>query len=327
MNCLDQILCGDRVIIGIKDYVKCSNPESRLYINELPGMSLKKATAISPEQFQSGVDFLDSCIKMAIRQVFDEFEQELTPYFDFTTIVESRKLNVFSEVNTIDPAPIERGLIIKRWRSEAARLFVNEIYVNVVQSGPAVIKVIDGKTVTEYQADLSAGKNTVLINQKTESESIKIVFNQNNFETYNCNYNNGYNGYNGCHSCGGGYSKDIYVAGWDGTKEDVSKCFGMGIDVNVQCYSENVLCVLLPKMNFLIWYKAGICVLKEHISSDRINHLTIFGKEKAKELLDEYEAEYKDKYKILVKSAYNYLKSTKGECITCNGTRYVQTLP
>lgn len=327
MNCLDQILCGDRTIIGIKDYVKCNIPESGLFINELPGMSLKRAANIAPEQWQSGAEFLHASIKMAIRQVFDQFENELSAYFDFTNIVETRKLKLFSEVNIIDPAPLDRGLIIKRWRSEAGRLFVNEIYINVVSGGQTKIKIIDGSEIKEYDVILNSGFNTVFINYKAESEHIKILFDQTNFETYNCTYNNGYTGYDGCNSCGRKSDKNIYVAGWDGAKEDTTKCFGIGLDVNVQCFSEYVLCGLLPKMSFLIWYKSGICVLKEHLASDRINHITIFGKDKAKEMLIEYEAEYKEKYSILVKSAYNYLKSTKGECITCNGTRYVQTLP
>lgn len=327
MTCLEQILCGDRTIIGIKDYKECSNPESNLWINELPGMSLKKGANITPEQWQTGNDFLKSCIRMAIRHVFDEFSAELQPYFDFTSIIETRKINKFSTANIIPALAAERGIIVKRWRSEVARLYTYELYVNVVQAGDTIIKVIDGSETTEFPVTLVAGQNTVAINYKAEQEQIKFVFDQTLFDTYNCSVNLGYDDVF-CNSCGGNSSdKHIYVAGWDGTKEVTNNCFGIGILVTSQCYEENILCMLLPKMYFLIWYKAGIMVSKEHVNTDRINNIATFGKERAEKNLEEYEVEYKAKYSILIKNAYNFLRTTKGECITCNGNRYVQTTP
>jgi hypothetical protein len=323
MNCLEEIQCGNRVIIGIKDYSACSTPESGLWINELPGMSLKKAANVTPEQWQSGNEFIKSCIKMAVKHVFDEFATELQPYFDFNLIVQSRVINKY-KTTLIPLANLERGIVVKRWRSEAARLYINEIYINVAQAGSATIKVIDGANTTEYSAVLTAGLNTVIIRYKAEQEQIKIVFNQNTFDTYDLNYSAA----TGCSTCGGGNpNKNIFVTGWDGVKEVNGKSFGIGVNVNVQCYEENILCYLIPKMSFLIWYKSGIVFLNEYINSDRINHATLFGKEQAKETLANYQEEYKTKYKILIKSAYNFLKSTKGECITCNQMKYVETTP
>lgn len=321
MSCIDDIINGDRVIIGVRDYNLCTDPESRLYINDLPGMSLKRAADVAPEHWQTGAEFFRQCNIMAARQVFDEFSQELQPYFNWNSIVETRDLKIFKDTYN-STSNTERGIIIKRWRSEAARLFIEEVYLNVRQSGTATVKVIDGQTTTSYSVEVAAGLNTKRIDHKCESEQVKVVFNQADFETFECSYSRA----TGCSSCGGGGQKDIFVGGWDGTKE-VSNCYGVGVKVHVQCFEENILCSLLSKMYFLLWYKGGILALQEQLASSRINHIVTFGKEKAEFLLAEYQAEYKEKYNILIKNSYTFLRNTKGECVKCNNIRYVQATP
>lgn len=323
MSCLDDIINSDRVIIGVRDFKDCSNPEARLYINDLPGMSLKLAAQITPEQFQSGAEFLRSCNIMAVRQVFDEFAQELQPYFNFANIIETRDLKIFSTtLNAVSAT--ERGIIVKRWRSEAARLYVENVYIKVAQAGTATIKIIDGAVETTTEVNLVEGLNEIRLDYKASEEQIRIVFDQAAFETYDGAWNKSSGG---CSSCGGSSSgKGIFVSGWDGTGE-TSNTYGVGVKVHAQCYEEEILCSLLSKMYFLIWYKSGILVLREHIATNRINHMATFGTDRAKELKEEYENEYQSKYNILVKSAYQHLRSTKGECVKCSGLRYAQATP
>lgn len=324
MTCQEEIQCGKRVIIGIRNYTECSIPESGLFINDLPGMSLKKAAQISTEQWQSANDFLKSCIRMAVMQVFDEFAGQLQNYFNFSSIIQSRILNKFT-TNQTPAINSQRGLLIKRWRSEAARLYIYEIYINVVQAGSATINLYDGSKTTQYDINLNAGLNTIQIDYKAESEKVYITFDQTNFDVFECTY---INGYNNCGSCGyTGDNKNIYVTGWDGIQEKPGNCYGIGINLNVQCYEEEILCFLIKRMYYLIWYKSGIIFMNEFINSDRINYATLFGKEQAESTKADWEIEYNTKYQILVKSAYNFLKSTKGECITCNGMKYVESIP
>jgi hypothetical protein len=321
MSCKEDILNDQRVIIGIRDYLQCANPESKLYLNDLPGMSLKSAAQIAPEQWQTGAEFLKQSTKMAVQMVFDEFAQELQPYFDFGNIIETREVKTYStKLNAMSAN--YRGIVVKRWRSEAARLFVEEVYIKVNQGGETTLRIVDGSTTTDTTVTLVEGENTIRVDYKAESEQIKILFDQTNFETFDCAYRK----QDGCSTCSGSAGKGIYITGWDGLKE-VSNCYGVGTRVHAMCYEDNILCSLMPKMYFLLLYKSGILVLKERIATDRINHVATFGAEKAKMLLEDYEKEYKEKYSILVKSANNFLRTTKGECIKCNNLRYVQATP
>lgn len=322
MSCLDDILNGTRTIIGVRNFTACENPESKLYVNDLPGFSLKKAADIAPESYNSGNEFMHSSIKLATQHVFDEFAHELTPYFEFGNIVETREVIVFS-AETIAPANVERGIIVKRWRSEAARLFVETVFIKSATAGDITLKITGDPVEYTKAVTLEIGLNEIHIGKRFDAEQIKILFNQDGIETYQGAWTTGSQG---CRSCGSGSNKGLFITGWNGTGE-VSQTFGIGARVHMQCYEDNILCSLLPKMYFLLWYKAGMIMLQEHINTNRLNHIAMFGQEKSKELLAYLTEEYNKKYATLVRSAYDFLRNTKGECIKCNDIRYVHATP
>lgn len=330
MSCLEKILCGERVIIGIRDYDNCTAPESRLFINDLPGMSLKKASKIASGEYPSGYEILKKCTINAAHEVFQDFQTYISPYFDFNLVVETRQLERFSDTKILPAVAKERGLIMKRWRSELSQIYVEEIYIKANASGVGVIKITDGATITTQNVDLIADEvNTVFINKAFKSEIVKITMDDTSFPVYTYE-NNKYNSFyksTSCRTCSGNYSSaDFYIAGWDGSAED-NKCYGIGVKASVRCYEENVICSVLPRMYFIIWYKSGVKFFEELLYTDRLNGVTIFTKDEAAELLEKYEADYAQKYKIFCKSIYDFLKSTKGECLTCNGTHYAQNHP
>jgi len=322
MNCIQEILCGDRTIIGIRDFDACLLPESNLFINDLPGITLKSASKITNEELQTGNNLLKKSINMAVQHVYDEFRQQMQTYFDSNSIVESRLINNFS--TTVTPAaPLERGIIIKRWRSELSQIFIHEVYIKSQQTGNITLKIYDGCEVTPYSIDLIADCVTKFtIDYKATEEEVKILFDQTAWDVFGCSMASSYND---CR-CGSWSNKGLFINGWNGTAEQ-GNCFGVGVYASVKCYFENVFCALLDQLYFAIWYKAGIVFLQELIYSDRINAITLFTKERAKELLAEFQTAYDLKYQTAIKNARIFLNSTKGECISCNGTKIIQATP
>lgn len=324
MGCLNDILCGSRVIIGIRDFAECNKPESNLFINELPGITLSNAAMVANEEVNSGYAELKRVIGLSTKMVFDEFATEISPYFNFDAIIQTRELKQFSG-NFLPFASLQRGLVVKRFRSELAQIYVEEIYFKCNQTGSFIIKLFDGPIGFDYTINAVAGEIVALrIDYKAKSESITLLCDNSSIEVYNGALNNITGG---CGSCGGGNSSNgLFVTGWDGTKE-VAKYYGIGIKASIRCYEENVLCSLLPRMYFLLWYKAGIQFCNELIHSTRMNKICTFGKDKAEKLRDELIIDYDEKYKTFVKNIYGYLKTTKNDCLTCNGNTYVQALP
>lgn len=329
MGCLAEIICGNRVIIGIRDFDACAKPESDLFINDLPGISLKTAAKISSEEYHTGAEIMRKCINIAIKKVFKEFEEAIAPEFDFNAVIQTRQIDLYNST-VIPAAALSRGLILKRWRSEISKIYVEDVYIKSVQSGVGSLKIYDGGTLVKTIAvDLLADTVvTVPVRLALDQEQVKILMDDTNFDLYSGSLQNFLvNGRpESCYACGQRGSSNFYIGGWDGAKE-TSSLYGIGVKASVRCFEESVICSVLPRMNFLIWYKSGVEFLKERIYSERLNNVTIFSKEKAKELLDEYEIEYASTYKTFTKSIFKYLKSTKGECLTCKTTVYAQYTP
>ena len=326
MGCLNDILCGDRTIIGIRDYDVCAEPESRLWLNDLPGISLKIASNIAGAELQTGTALMKKCISVAIKKVFDEFDQEISPYFDFNAIVETREINDYreAEIVTID----NPTLLLKRWRSELAKHYVEEIYYKGAETFLGEIKIYDGEAVALTIEDVSfvAGVvKTIRIDRVFESEQVKIVVVKTSAQVYSTSIGNSNWSYQGCGACDSG-SQGLVILGMNGTEEN-NEMYGIGVKCSVRCYSETALCSILPKLYFSIWYKAGAEFMKEGLYSDRLNPVTTLTKTRMAELLAEYEAEYKSGYAKTVKSVQAFLRSMKGECIICNTNSYEQIHP
>jgi hypothetical protein len=326
MDCLKDILCGNHALVGIRDFVNCPHPESILFVNDIPGITLKSASQIANEEVRSGYNLLNEKINLATKKVFNNFSGIISENFTFNTFLEAVEINEFSEeVNS--PSNTERGLSLTRWHSEMARIYIEQVYIRVAESGIAILKIVDGDITKTYSVSLLANVNNVVsIRYKCESRNVKITFNQTNFSSYKCKQLN----VNSCLPCGknqsNGINKTMIVKGWDGSNE-TQTCFGLGVLANVQCFEENIICQLLPRMAFMMWYQAGIEILNEKIASERINAVTVFTKDQAKITLEELKKELKIEEKNFAKNINHFLKTTLGECVACNGSRYAYAKP
>lgn len=325
MECLNKILCGEYSLVGIRDFVNCAHPETILFVNDIPGITLKSASAIANDEQRSGFNLMNEKIKLATRMVFNKFSGMVSNQFDFNSIIETREILNFNTTQK-SAADLDRGLVIRRWRSEVARIYVEKLYIRVVESGITNVTIKDGDLEKVYQVSLLGGGviNEVDIRYKAKSEHIYITFKQTDFTTYGCKLNET----TGCSSCGSSrHSKhNLEVMGWDGSKE-VYDCFGMGVLANVQCYEEAILCQVLPRMAFMIWYQSGIEILKEHVASGRVNAVVTFSKDQARETLVDLQNDLKEEEKQFAKNITNFLKTTKGECFTCNGNKSTHATP
>lgn len=324
MNCINDLLCGKYSLIGIRDFVTCPHPDNILYINDIPGITIKNAASIVNDEHRTGIELLNNKIRLAYQTIFNRFSHIVSSQFKFNDVIEARKINNFG--TKINPAEDKnKGLLLRRWRSETAKIYIEEIYIKVKQSGIATITIKDGDLKKNYNASLLANvTNKIKINYKAESEHVYITFNQKDFDTYGCELNE----YTGCKSCGSGRHANykLQVKGWDGNNEQ-NTCFGMGVMANVKCYEEEIICQVLPRMAFMMWYQAGIYIFEEYLASGRVNPVTIFTKDQAQNTLDNLTQKLSEEEEQFKNNINSFLKTTRGECFTCNGTRSAYVLP
>lgn len=325
MGCLNDIICGNRTIIGIRDYEGCKKPESNLLINDIPGITLKNSASIANEEKQTGYEVLNEVIIRGIRLTFQDFSNQVGQVFNFNAVVQTRKLVEF-DASSFPAIAKERGLVIKRWRSELSQIYVENVYIKVKQSGVGIVKITDGSIIKTYEIDLIADQlYTLRTDYVAINEQIKITMDDTNFGVYSGIINPRNSGAD-CGSCGGFQDDGLYVSGWDGSQEQ-NKYFGLGVLTSVRCYEENVICSLLPRMYFLFWYAAAREYFEEQLSSNRLNPITLFTKERAQESLAKYIEKYDKSFAEFVPTIKKYLLTTKGDCFACKGSKYVQSTP
>lgn len=327
-SCIDDILCGKRIIIGVKNFIECEKPESHIYLNDFPGLSFKQAAKLANDEMQTGNEVMKQSIEQGVKLVYDDFMDFLAGKYNFNNITETRQLNNFSDTQTTLRAPLERGLVLKRWRSEMAKIYIEEIYLKVTNAVTIDIKIIDGTEITKIEnVSVTPNEiNTIRIGLAFSNEKIKILYDQKDSEVYTCNFTktNGWRYAKRC--CGSSNDGGFVVTGWDGTKE-ADNCFGMGVLAFIRCYETEVFCALIPRLYTAIWYKSVACFLKFRLYSDRINNLTTFGNEKAEEMLIEAEGLYREKYERVINNSDAFFRSIKGDCLTCNTLTNVQSHP
>lgn len=324
MECLQDILCKKRTIIGIKGFDGCNEPESGLFINDIPGITLKNASAVVSEEHKSGLALLQNITTRAVQLVFEEFYAQATSKFQFNQVAETRELHNW-DGTTLAPTSSERGLVVKRWRSELAQIVVEGLWVKVKQSGSYEIKIYDGPNTKSVVVVLIADQEVyVRVDYVAKYEEIKILMSNATLNVYSGPLNR--TNY-GCSTCQGNWNgTGLYLAGWDGSKED-SNYYGIGVLASVRCFEENILCGLLKRMSFLFWYKAGIMYYEELLASNRLNPITIYTKEKAQENIDNLTLKYEKAFANFIPTIQNLIISTKGECFTCNPSiKYVNRI-
>lgn len=328
MNCLEKILCGDRVIIGVRNFDGCEKPESRIFINDYNGVDLKTASKVTPDELLTGNKALKECITQAIKHVNSDVMDFVNQRFRFNNIVETRQTDVNFSSEIIPASNTDRGRTLTRWRSEFAKIYIEEVYIKPDANIIIDLYIKDGTDAPVKYADIALVANvvnTVPVRLIANAEKVIIYFNQKDAGFYNCN--NG-NFKVGCRTCGSRRhgNDEFLMRGWNGADID-GKCYGVGVNASVRCYYEDIFCALLPQLYFPIYYRSVIEFMDMRIHSSRVNNVTMFGEEKAREIKEEVQELYDQKLKRVIDNSQAFLQSINGDCVICNSMYHVQTTP
>lgn len=320
-NCVERIKCGEIMVIGVRDYTNCNEPLSGLFINSIPGIDLKVASAIASAEYENGSKLLKEKIIDATKFVLNDFKRAIGPSFQFNAILEAANHCEFSKGSAffwpVDSS--NRGLKVSRYEQPLAKIKLKRLFIRVNTAGPATIKIEDKNEVYSYDTTLVQGLNVLEINEKFNDDEIFITMDNSAIEV-----SQGFC-FNSCNDCGGDV-KNLIVQGWNGTTVD-TYLYGMNAEVVLECDEEELFCLALDKLYYSILNKSAEFVFDVMATTNRLNNIANVNKELAKEKVEEYEDKYKKEFKESTKSLSSLLKSFKGDCITCKGNKYVSMLP
>lgn len=330
-------------------------PKSRLYINDLEGITNNLGAAIVSGEDVSGLNLMRKKIDFATGLVIEDLRAYIAPYFSIETVIDSFTAGL-NDGNYLNYAPLERGLRIRKTKTnlQTLRLINLRIMVSDTVEGK-VIKIIDGNLVTEYEVDLVAGEEYNLhLDYIARNDVVRIVMDNSDVRVNDGGF---FESKSGCNcSClytgsyahlpymtpypfskdplyGGGYglptksysgpirNTDVEVMGWNGTEKE-KRNFGMSVDVSIECSLDSLACALSNHLRYVLLYKAGVEIVKEWALSDRINQYTTLDLDKAMFLSQRWEAEYDKRYKLVGASLQKVMRTMNDVCVTCKGLGY-----
>lgn len=314
-NCINNINANALSLIGIRGSANAVYNTKDLTVNDLSGISLKQASAITNAEYTSGMALLESKVNLAHKLVLNDVLVSLQTYFKESNILYNVNINNFiSTTKFINGST--NGLRLKTGTYSTAKLKVNTVYVYINETIPLDIYIKDGNTVTTFNTSITGGQiNEIEINYTAVNNVIDIY----TLDNYNAHIGFLSGNYSFCNSCGGGFNKiGIDVYGLDGTTIN-STIAGIGVDVDLVCETDTILCKLLNYMKLLVWYRSGILILQEHLASNRLNGVAVFGKEEALKLVTLYESEYLRELKSFSEKSLNIIKNMCSECFQAKG--------
>lgn len=342
--------------IGIR-YLNGPVPDSGLYINSLPGVSLKAIDKIANEEQVtfSGVwsDVQNRSLK--------KFESAITNYFakkwQLRVIHESIQLpNSFlgtDAVNQLTPAaPGYRGITYDLGFTASPMACIHietlQIYLLAPQSTVTfkVWEVIDNANAnlldTFTLTGGVAGWNTLKVNKDYNVWKIFVGYESTSIDSIWMPLNRAYDMFNQqsliqwptnspCQAwLFGGATTPPYTGG-DVTTNDygnlteLNNTYGLSGQIGTKCGFENIICAWKQKFATALWYAHGSELMIERMFSDRLNRYTTIDMERAQKL-QKYFEQMAEKELATVMDGIDLV--TWDCCLNCNAqVQLVHNLP
>lgn len=304
--------------IGIKRLVDLGIDQpstSGHYIEELPGISLSSMAQFENGKEFSGRELFTQVADRAVGLVLQDLKAFMLPYMAVEGALEE---GVMGTWKTTTSEASECSTTIHSRHGKYGSLYVSGVWVKSVNTATEVpINITDGVQTLTVEADLTADVAVFVPFAFTTSLKEVTISTEEEITLYKVDTSS-FNNYCQTGCCGNGQFQFLRTTG---------NC-GFIPDVAVLCDIEAVICKYLPRLTYAILYKTGIELLKEWMSSTRLNFITIHGKEWAKETIAEWETkQYAQYMNDAIQGLPNSLQQADRYCFTCNGYRIGYTHP
>lgn len=310
--------CFDN-FIGVK-CVSTGTPKSGLFIDDLEGINLRFAANTADSGYLSGIQFVESKIRFATQLALNDISRYASPYFRMNSLIDELEVGEFT-AQFSGPNPSERGIRINSRESRMLRIRVQSVKIRLMEmSFSHFVEIHDGPDVYQFPFTTDASGNAEIFPDYLSS-SVEIFVTMDN-TAINPN-NTKVKG--GC-SCSTKKSRFLTANGWTGTSTSTSS-FGLIVNAAAECSVDEIGCVLAQKLRFPILYRSGIEIVKEAITTDRLNSVTLLDSDKCEFLLGEFEKQYQIHFETAIQSLPLLFARMDDICIQCSQSRYIQGTP
>ncbi len=293
---------------------------SGFYVTGLMGVELSVFDSLEKEEQEDFEEaWLDIYNRAQVNMVID-LRKALQEKFIIAGKINTRETSSFTQESNSNVSwaglKIESSLT-KYMEIEIQKISFASDSAVAEESPAAVIRIEDKDGILIDTIPLGAvveGRNTIDVNRTYQEDELQILIDTDTFsvrKTINKYYDDCTYGKLECtFPCYGEEGSVIQVNGG-----------GLNVKFMITCSIERFLCENLSMFKEVLWYKTGVELMRERITSDRVNRYTTLSTERATALLAEYTADF-DK---ALASVISTLRITEDPvCFSCKSFVSVQ---
>jgi len=304
-------------IIGLRGIC---DAETRLVVNDLPGISLKMVSNLTDDQKASFADVWESVQNNAVNEVMADLLPHLAKYMRPDTLIDNYQTSyIDTPYQDVDASAEWKGVALEHWGSKYARFVINDVQLYADSAGSYNVKIFDyndGRELDAFTGTLAAGLNTITINKSYDIQGQKKRL----FIAYDGTSINSKKTAMLPYSFTNIQGGKVALATTP-IRENIdfgSNTFGLSVNFNLECSLELFACQYRELLKQALWYKHGDSLLMFRLASDRINQYTLVGTEQAKELRELYHAKYEKSLNAVLDS----ISAKAGDdCFICDNQR------
>jgi len=291
MNCLTDY-------IGLRG---CSSaiPPSGLYVNDLPGISLKQIVSLTNEEEKTYLDLWDMIQRRAQNRFSLDVREQMSKAYKIKSINQGININGISAGTgtATKPSNTYYGFSLEYDTMDTGYVPSPLTYMHIQQinffseiSGNYTINFIDidtKRTLYSINNFINIGLNLIEVNTTFNNVGrlfVGIQIPENDNYTSIKSTDNYWNGCCGVLVRGATYYDDVASFG--------TELFGFSPIFTIGCSWDGLICQNKNIFSRALWYLLGIEVLTEVIYSTKLNQFTTVNLQKANELRTEYQVEY-----------------------------------
>lgn len=287
-------------------------PVSGLFVNSLPGISLKNFEMLADSEQITGLAVYHDIQIRAQAWLSLEVYSQFSKRYKLATITQSIDTGMGYDYNTTrTAAPEYRGNLYDLDYGNTDNQFIASVlqshyiqfiryYSSVVVNG-AIIKIFDkdlNTTIQTLTQNLIVGFNIISVNASFSNRRIIIAIDSTTINSVSTPLSSAIRYSNECGArISGGY---FNTANSTSTFVVTDDSYGLSVVYGVRCKYDNVICQNPDLFYLPLWYKLGAELMNERLTTDRVNKLTV-NRDEAKELKAEYDLQAEEAIAQVVK--------------------------
>lgn len=297
---------------------------SGLYAVDLPGVTLRLLDDLTKDEQADWEACWTSIYNRSVKNFIKDVQGRISKDFHIDLKLVSRETSKFKTTENTNSGTA--GVKLEYPMPKYGRIRVNQIIVNAV-AGASNFPILfyedntSGELLyTKTVSTLSAGKNTINIDRDFEVEdTLFIGYDADTYRLYGTE-NKYFANQKYLHFDDLSCAFPCYA----GLNASVTQILGGGLNVklHVYCSVEKFILENIGLFDVALWYRIGVELMKERITSDRFNRWTTLTSERALELMKIYMDEYTnpDKTGHLDLAVKDLSMPEDGVCFECKST-------